>query len=84
MKNWIAVCGRPLWDDLNALFHIAVIFTTHKERNAVMFYINFSIMKVFKKKLLLPIFSNCLLLAYKRRFFTLPLDYTVISILCNL
>ena len=28
MKKWIAVCGRPLCGDLNALLHIAVIFTT--------------------------------------------------------
>ena len=48
-KEWIAVCERSLCGDLNALLHIAVIFTTHRKRNVVIFYINFSFMKVFKK-----------------------------------
>ena len=69
MKNWIAVCGRPLWDDLNALFHIAVIFTTHKERNAVMFYINFSIMKVFKKKIIIADFFKLSFACLQTTFF---------------
>ena len=82
MKKLITVCERLLCGDLNALLHIAVIFTTHRKRNVVIFYISFSFMKVFIKKLL-PIFSNCRLLVYSC-FFTLSLDYTVISILCNL
>ena len=32
------------------LFFITVIFTMHRKRNVVIFYINFSFMKVFKKK----------------------------------
>ena len=43
------MCGSPLCDGLNALLYIAVIFTTHRERKVVIFYINFSFMKVFKK-----------------------------------
>ena len=31
MKKWITVCGRPLCGGLNALLHIAVIFTTHRK-----------------------------------------------------
>ena len=46
------------------LFFITVIFTMHRKRNVVIFYINFSFMKVFNKKKLLPIFSNRLLLVY--------------------
>ena len=50
MKKLIAVSGHPLRGGLNALLHIAVIFTIHRKRNMVSFYINFSFMKVFKKK----------------------------------
>ena len=46
------------------LFFMTVIFTMHRKRNVVIFYINFSFMKVFNKKKLLPIFSNRLLLVY--------------------
>ena len=57
MKKWIAVCGRPLCGDLNALLHIAVIFTTHRKRNVVICY-KYFLYESFQKKLL-PIFSNC-------------------------
>ena len=53
MKKWIAACGRPLCGGLNALLHIAAIFTTRRKRNVVNFYINFSFMKVFKNKIII-------------------------------
>ena len=57
MKKWIAVCGRPLCGGLNALLHIAVVFTTHRKRNVVIFYINFSFMEVFKKNIIAEFFE---------------------------
>ena len=41
MKKWIAVCAGPLCGGLNALLHIAGLFTTHRKRNVVIFYITF-------------------------------------------
>ena len=74
MKKWIAVCGRPLCGDLNALLHIAVIFTTHRKRNVVIFYINFTFMKVFKK-LIIAEFSKLSFASVLVTFFTLSLGY---------
>ena len=49
MKKWIALYGGTFCGALNALLHIAVIFTTHRKRNVAIFNINFSFIKVFKE-----------------------------------
>ena len=91
MKKWIAVSGHPLCGGLNALLHIAVIFTMHRKRNVVNFYINFSFMKVFKKKnkkkIIAEFFELSFACALKLLFFILSLDYNLniytILKLCN-
>ena len=47
-KIGLTCVGYPLCGGLNVLLHIAVIFTMHRRRNLVIFYINFSCIKVFK------------------------------------
>ena len=44
------VCSGPLYVGLNALLHIAVIFTTYRRKNVVVFHTFSFLSKSFKLK----------------------------------
>ena len=81
MKKWIVVCGGPLYSGLNALLHIAFIFTTHGKRNVVIFYINFSFIKVFKENNYCRFFQTVFCLCAHNVFLLYHLYYVTFEVM---